>query len=63
MNNKELLETTKEIVIAMVNSKLITANSKSEINTSINETIESIYNKLVELNKTTIVIGNCTYNE
>lgn len=62
MSNKELLETTKDIVISMINAKLLTANSKNEVNNEVKKTIEEIYNKLVELNSKSIVVGKSSYN-
>lgn len=62
MTNKELLETTKDIVISMVNSKLLTANSKNEVNNEVKNAIEEIYDKLVELNSKPVTIGKSSYS-
>lgn len=57
MSNKDLIQSTKDIVVAMINNDLITASSRSEINKSIVESVETIYNKLVELNSKTVKSG------
>jgi hypothetical protein len=62
LTNKELLETTKDIVISMVNSKLLTANSKNEVNNEVKNAIEEIYDKLVELNSKPVTIGKSSYS-
>ena len=62
MTNKELLETTKDIVISMVNSKLLTANSKNEVNNEVKNAIEEIYNKLAELNSKPVTVGKSSYS-
>lgn len=57
MNNKDLIETTKDIVVAMISSKLIGSNSQEQTKTVVTDNIESIYNKLVELNSKQITKG------
>ena len=60
MNNKDLIETTKDIVVAMINSKLISSNSQEQTKTVVAENIEIIYNKLAELNSKSITKGKTT---
>lgn len=50
MTNKELIESTKEIVIAMLNSKFLTSNVRTDVNKEIAEALKSTYTELVELN-------------
>lgn len=61
MSNKDLLETTKDIVISMINAKLLTTGSKNEVNNEVKKAIEEIYNKLVELNSKPVAVGKSSY--
>lgn len=57
MNNKELIETTKEIVVSMINSKLLTANTANTVNERVLQSIDAVYNKLSELNSKEVKYG------
>ncbi len=57
MNNKELIETTKEIVVSMINSKLLTANTADAVNERVLQSIDAVYNKLSELNSKEVKYG------
>lgn len=57
MNNKELIETTKEIVVSMINSKLLTANTADAVNERVLQSIDVVYNKLSELNSKEVKYG------
>ena len=57
MNNKELIETTKEIVVSMINSKLLTANTADAVNERVLQSIDAVYNKLSELNSKWVKYG------
>lgn len=50
MTKDELINSTKDIVIAMINSKLLVSNSQNEANSKVTKAMEEIYDKLVELN-------------
>lgn len=57
MNNKELIETTKEIVVSMINSKLLNANTANAVNERVLQSIDAVYNKLSELNSKEVKYG------
>ena len=57
MKNKELIETTKEIVVSMINSKLLTANTADAVNERVLQSIDAVYNKLSELNSKEVKYG------
>ena len=48
MKNKEIIECTKEIVVAMIQSKYIDG-TYSTVNDKISEAIRNVYNTLLEL--------------
>ncbi len=55
MDNKQILQMTTDIVVAMVNKDYIPARSIDETNENIAKTIECVYKKLDELNKNTVI--------
>ena len=55
MDNKQILQMTTDIVVAMVNKEYIPARSIDETNENIAKTIECVYKKLDELNKNTVI--------
>ena len=61
MDNKDLIETTRDIVVALINAKLLAASSKEEINTTVVDTIDTIYKKLVEINENVNTAGKTIY--
>ena len=55
MDNKQILQMTTDIVVAMINKDYIPARSIDETNENIAKTIECVYKKLDELNKNTVI--------
>lgn len=60
MTNRDLISATKDIVISMINSKLLTTESRNEVNNEVNKAIEEVYNKLAELNLKPVAVGKTT---
>ena len=61
MDNKDLIETTRDIVVALINANLLAVHSKEEVNATVVDTIDIIYQRLVEINKNVNTAGKTIY--
>lgn len=61
MDNEKLIETTKDIVIAMINNQILSQGKDIQVNQMVTDAIDEVYKKLAEINSKDFELGSPKY--